>query len=142
MVTTQFEQGNYNEWYNSVIFLMPKINDLIRHDLLATLDETLLAMVGGYSDIKRDAIDMVYMLDDDAMSGITCKLSYIVDDFKVNNAPDEAVVTDQNAIKGMFEGKPYTIRELTIDKTTGKLSMTVDFFYKQLEDKKEENDKV
>ena len=85
---------------------------------------------------------MVYMLDDDAMSGITCKLSYIVDDFKVNNAPDEAVVTDQNAIKGMFEGKPYTIRELTIDKTTGKLSMTVDFFYKQLEDKKEENDKV
>ena len=28
MVTTQFEQGNYNEWYNSVIFLMPKINDL------------------------------------------------------------------------------------------------------------------
>ena len=138
MVTAQFAHGNYNEWYNSVIYIMPKINDIIRNDLLALLDETLLSMVGGYSDIVRDTIDMSYMLDDDAMSGITCDISYIIEDFKVSNAPDEAVVTDQNAIRSVFEEKPYTIRELTIDKTTGTLKMTVDFYYERLEN----NDKV
>lgn len=138
MITTQFEQGNYNQWYESVVTIMPKINDLIRHDLLTTLDNTLISMVGTYSDIAKDTINVTYILEDDSIEGVTCTFSYRIDDFKVPNAPDEAVVTDCTAIKSVFDGKPYTIKSININKTTGVLTMTVDFIYDILK----KNDKV
>lgn len=138
MVTTQFEKGNYNQWYESVLTIMPKIDNLIRHDLLATLEETLVSMLGPYSDIKKDTINVNYILDKDNIEGMTCKLSYEIDDFKVPNAPDEAVKTDCEAITSVFKDKQYTIKGIDINKTTGILSMTVDFIYDTLK----QNDKV
>ncbi len=138
MVTKQFEKGNYNQWYNSVVSLMPKIDTLIRHDLLDTLDSTLISMVGTYSEIKRDEINVNYILDDNNLEGITCTFSYDISDFKVPNATDEAVDTDCEAIRSVFNDKPYVIKELNINKTTGILSMKVDFYYDSLKN----NDQV
>lgn len=138
MITTQFEKGNYNQWYESVVTIMPKINNLIRHDLLTTLDSTITSMIGTYSDVKKDTINVTYILEDDSIEGITCTFSYDIEDFKVPNAPDEAVVTDCNAIKSVFANKPYEIKEININKTTGVLTMTVNFIY----DKLKQNDKV
>jgi len=139
MITKQFEQGNYNSWQNSVTTLMPKINDLIRHDLLSNLDKVLVSMVGEYSDIIRDSINVNYIINDKSIDGMNCEIIYNIEDFKVANVPDEAVQTDCNAIKSVFEEKPYTVKEITIDTTSGKLTISFEFLYDNLN---KENDKA
>ena len=134
-ISKQFGQGNYNTWQHSINELMPKINKMIREDLLITLDKTLTSMVGSYSDIVRKSIDVSYILNNTSIDGMTCHIVYNVDDFKVANVPDDAVKTDCNTISKQFEEKPYHIKSISIDTNNGDVDIMFEFLYEDLDDK-------
>lgn len=132
-IPKQFERGNYNNWQLTVTKIMPKINETIRKDTLPLLDKTLLSMLGEYCTVDKQSIDITYIMDDNKLSGLTCHIVYRVEDFKASNVPEEAVKTDCDAISSVFEGKEYTVKEITIDTSNGDLDITFEFLYENID---------
>jgi len=128
----QFESGNYNSWYESVTNTMPKINNVVRNDIIPSLDTVLNSMLGQYSDIIKKSINMSYIINDTSIDGMLCNILYYIEDFKVQNVPDEAVKKDTDAISYVFNDKKYKIREIKINTNSGELNIIFEFMYDEL----------
>lgn len=131
---TQFKKGNYDEWYRICTEKAPAVNRTVRHGIIPALESKLTAMVGAYSSIEKDSISMSFRSEGDALSGLVCRITYLVDDFHVANVPQDAVDEDRKAIQEALGADGYTVESVEIDTNTGMLSIEVAFGFGDSDD--------
>lgn len=126
---TQFNKGNYNEWYNLISTQLPLVDDELRDSLLPKIDDTLKSMLGNYSDWTREELNAQPYVEDDSFKGVYIEVSYLVDDFKVQSVPKEAVEEDENAIKNYLTEDHIEITTAEIDTNSGLLKLTIIYHF-------------
>lgn len=137
MKQSQFQKGNYNEWSNIVTKLLPETDTILRDMFLPKLDGALKSMLGGYADIKREELNACPFIDADSFKGVSVEITYIVEDFHVQNVPEEAVIADEDALSDYLTEKNIEIQELKIDTMTGKLKLEIAFLFPEESDRSE-----
>lgn len=126
---TQFNKGNYNEWYNLISTQLPLVDDELRDSLLPKIDDTLKSMLGNYSDWTREELNAQPYVEDDSFKGVYIEVSYLVDDFKVQSVPKEAVEEDENVIKNYLTEDHIEITTAEIDTNSGLLKLTIIYHF-------------
>ena len=140
----QFNKGNYNEWDNLVTTQLPLVDVTLREEILPKLDSVLSSMLGGYSEWSREELNARPYVDDSSFKGVYIEVAYFVEDFKVQNVPDEAVEEDEKALSDYMSGGNIEITSTEIDTNTGILKITALYHFDALKENTEEmnNDKV
>lgn len=125
MISPTFNIGNYNDWDTFVRITLPNSIDLIEQVIISQIDTALLSMLGNNARITKESINVTQQCDRDHMEGIVLDIIYIVEDFKVPDAPDKAILADTEAIKGMLISgdDSYTLNEINIDVNQGTLTL-------------------
>lgn len=125
MISPTFNTGNYNDWDTFVRFTLPNSIDLIEQVIISQIDTVLLSMLGNNAKITKESINVTQQCDRDHMEGIILDMIYIVEDFKVPDAPDKAILADTEAIKNMLISgdDSYTLNEINIDVNQGTLTL-------------------
>lgn len=125
MISPTFNKGNYNDWDTFVRITLPNSIDLIEQVIISQIDTVLLSMLGNNAKITKESINITQNCDREHLEGITLDLLYIVDDFKVPDAPEKAVMADTEAIKGMLISgdDSYTLNDINIDVNQGTLTL-------------------
>lgn len=126
MKNSQFNSGNYNEWDNLVKEILPQINKTLRYTAIPKIDEKLNAMVGYNADITKEDISIEQIVDKDGLKGIKASISYYVDEFKVPNAPQDAIDTDKEAIVNYLNCDMFEVIDIDIDTNEGMLNLTIE----------------
>lgn len=124
-----FRSGNYNEWVKLINESIPKINKSIKSELVPSIDNTLISMLGYQAIFSKDKINISQIFKDNLIIGIYCDITYFVDDFKIPNAPREAVQTDTEAIKKAVSKNNMEIKEIDIDTSTGYLHIQFEILF-------------
>ena len=134
MKSSQFNSGNYNSWDKLVKQTLPQVNDTIRNVLIPKIDATIESMLGGQDvSYTKESIDVSQNFEGNQISGIICQIVYIVDDFQVPDAPQDAVNKDVEAITEAIKDEKYEITELTISTSDGKMKLTVEIDFEDNE---------
>lgn len=135
MNQSQFQKGNYNEWDNIVTKCLPNIDTELRNTFLPKLDGALKSMLGSYTDFKREELNAYPFMDGNLFKGVYIEITYIVEDFHVQNVPDKAVSADEETLSNYLPEDKISISELKIDTGTGKLKIKAIFSFNDTEDK-------
>lgn len=127
MKNSQFNSGNYNDWDNIVKKILPQINKTLRYTAIPMIDEKLALMVGSNAEIVKESIDIEQIVDRDGIKGIKASITYYVDEFKVPNAPQEAIDTDIASITEFLNCDTFEVVDINIDTNDGMLNLTIEF---------------
>ena len=124
MIEKTFAKGNYNEWEKFIKETLPQQSELFRLKLIPAIDETLVNMLGGYSEIHKNSIDITPIFNE--YLTIKADIIYIVGDFKAPDVPTEAVKRDEDAIREFLEEQfkdVINIESVKINISTGELEI-------------------
>lgn len=124
MIDKTFAKGNYNEWEKFIKEVLPQKSELFRSDLIPAIDETLKSMLGGFSDIHKNSIDITPVFDE--YLTIKADIVYKVEDFEAPDVPVEAVEKDTASIKSFLEEQfkdIVVIDNVEISTATGELKI-------------------
>ena len=124
MIEKTFAKGNYNEWEKFIKETLPQRSELFRSKLIPAIDETLKNMLGGFSDIHKNSIDITPIFDE--YLTIKATIIYGVEDFEAPDVPVEAVEKDIAAIRSFLEEQfkdEIAIDSVEISTTTGELTV-------------------
>ena len=127
MKNSQFNSGNYNDWDNIVKKILPQINKTLRYTAIPTIDEKLALMVGSNAEIIKESIDIEQIVDRDGLKGIKALITYYVDEFKVPNAPQDAIDTDETSLREFLNCDTFEVVDINIDTNDGMLNLTIEF---------------
>lgn len=127
MKNSQFNSGNYNDWDNIVKKILPQINKTLRYTAIPMIDEKLTLMVGSNAEIIKESIDIEQIVDRDGLKGIKASITYYVDEFKVPNAPQDAIDTDETSIREFLNCDTFEVVDINIDTNDGMLNLTIEF---------------
>ena len=122
MISQFFNSGNYNNWENFILVTLPNINNLVKQEIIPQIDEVLISMLGDRSDITKESVNVTQDCSDN-LKGIFLDISYIVDDWKVIDAPIKAIESDTQTIRDFLTTDGRTLLDLSIDVTSGRLSI-------------------
>lgn len=122
---TQFNKGNYNEWDTLVTKKLPLVDKTLRETILPKLDDTLTSMLGYYSDWTKEELNARPYVEEDSFKGVYIEISYQVEDFKVQNAPRDAVEEDETSISNYMTENTVEIISTEIDTTTGNMKIVL-----------------
>lgn len=139
---TQFNKGNYNEWDDLVSTQLPLVDTTLRETILPKLEDTLASMLGYYSDWTKEELNARPYVEDDSFKGVYIEVSYLVDDFKVQSVPTEAVEEDEKAISDYMTEDNIEITSTDIDTTNGLLKITMLYHFDDFEKEETEDDEV
>lgn len=139
---TQFNKGNYNEWDDLVSTQLPLVDTTLRETILPKLEDTLASMLGYYSDWTKEELNARPYVEDDSFKGVYIEVSYLVDDFKVQSVPTEAVEEDEKAISDYMTEDNIEITSTDIDTTNGLLKITMLYHFDAFEKEETEDDEV
>jgi hypothetical protein len=128
---TQFNKGNYNEWYNLISTQLPLVDDELRDSLLPKIDDTLKSMLGNYSDWTKEELNAQPYVEDDSFKGVYIEVSYLVDDFKVQSVPKEAVEEDEKSITDYLTEDHIEVTNTEIDTNSGLLKLTIIYHFNE-----------
>ena len=131
MTQSQFQKGNYNEWSSLVYKALPDADTSLREIFLPKLDGALKSMLGSFTDIKREELNAYPYMDKESFEGVCVEITYIVKDFQVLNAPDDAVSADEKSLSDYLPENKIRIQELKIDTMTGELKLKVIFLFNE-----------
>ena len=123
-ITKTFKSGNFNtaeRWGKEVI---PSKFTEVRYTIIPKIEKVLLEMLGTTANIVKDSLNVFQIASKDGLEGFSCELSYIVDDFQVEDAPREAVNEDEQKLRDALELDTAHLKTVNIDTKTGKLSIT------------------
>lgn len=124
MIEKTFAKGNYNEWEKFIKETLPQQSELFRSKLIPAIDETLVNMLGGYSEIHKNSIDITPIFNE--YLTIKADIIYTVDDFKAPDVPTDAVKRDEDAIREFLEEQfkdIINIESIKINISTGELEI-------------------
>ena len=125
MIEKTFAKGNYNEWEKFIKETLPQQSELFRSKLIPAIDETLVNMLGGYSEIHKNSIDITPIFNE--YLTIKADIIYTVDDFKAPDVPTEAVKRDEDAIREFLEEQfkedEVSIESVEINTSSGELAI-------------------
>ena len=124
MIEKTFAKGNYNEWEKFIKETLPQRSELFRSELIPAIDETLKNMLGGFSSIHKNSIDITPVFDE--YLTIKAMIVYGVEDFEAPDVPVEAVEKDIAAIRSFLEEQfkdEIAIDSVEISTTTGELTI-------------------
>ena len=124
MIEKTFAKGNYNEWEKFIKETLPQQSELFRSKLIPAIDETLVNMLGGYSEIHKNSIDITPIFNE--YLTIKADIIYTVDDFKAPDVPTDAVKKDEDAVRSFLEEQfkdTIAIDKVSIDVNTGALTV-------------------
>lgn len=138
---SQFQKGNYNEWDTTITKTIPDIDTELRNTFLPKLDGALKSMLGGYTSFTREELNAYPFLEETKFTGVCVEITYIVDDFHVQNVPEEAVHTDEESLQNYLTEGNTIIKELKINTNTGELKITVVFSFNENQEENT-NDKI
>lgn len=133
----QFQKGNYNEWSKLVSKALPDADTALRDVFLPKLDGALKSMLGSFTDIKREELNAYPYMNKESFEGVCVEISYIVEDFHVQNVPDDAVSADEKALSDYLPENKIRIQELKIDTITGELRLKAIFLFNEETDNSE-----
>ena len=122
-ITKTFKSGNYNtaeRWGKEVI--PSKFND-IRYTIIPRIDQSLIEMLGSSADIVKESLNIFQSADKEGLHAFVCNLVYIVDDFKVEDAPKEAINEDEQKLRQALEVEGAHLKTVNIDVKEGKLNL-------------------
>ena len=140
---TQFNKGNYNEWDDLVSTQLPLVDETLRETILPKLEDTLTSMLGYYSDWTKEELNARPYVEDDSFKGVYIEVSYMVEDFKVQSVPTEAVEEDEKAISDYMTEENVEITGTDIDTTSGLLKITMLYHFDDYKDEEDiNNDEV
>lgn len=139
---TQFNKGNYNEWDDLVSTQLPLVDTTLRETILPKLEDTLASMLGYYSAWTKEELNARPYVEDDSFKGVYIEVSYLVDDFKVQSVPTEAVEEDEKAISDYMTEDNIEITSTDIDTTNGLLKITMLYHFDDFEKEETEDDEV
>lgn len=122
MISQVFNKGNYNKWDEFVYETLPNINKLIRHEIIPQIDGVLISMLGDRSNIFKESINVTQNCDK-KLSSISLDISYIIEDWKVFNAPATAIEADEKSLMDSLSNDRYQLQSLNIDTRTGELKI-------------------
>ena len=122
MTSQFFNSGNYNNWENFILLTLPNVNNLVKQEIIPQIDEVLISMLGDRSEITKESVNVTQDCSDN-LKGIFLDISYIVDDWKVVDAPIKAIEYDTQTIRDFLTTDGRTLLDLSIDVTSGRLSI-------------------
>lgn len=123
MIPSTFNFGNYNNWDKFVRETLPNSLILIEQTIIPQIDTILSSMLGNNSKIIKESINVTQNCSE-ILNGITLDILYIVEDFKVPDAPDKAVAMDTESIKNaIVDIGNFILNSIKIDTTQGYLNL-------------------
>lgn len=141
-INTQFNKGNYNEWDSLICIQLPLVDKVLRDTLLPKIEDTLTSMLGYYSSWTKEELSARPYVEEDSFKGVYIEISYIVEDFKVQSVPIEAVTEDETAISNYLCGDNIESVNTEIDTTTGLLKISALYKFTITKEEDNSNDKV
>lgn len=121
MISRVFNKGNFNEWEKFCVETLPTINYNIRHKIIPQIDDVLISMLGERSNIIKESINTKQVFDENGMKSIYLDLVYIVNDWKVIDAPQKAIDADKQALLEALNDEQIT--SLDINTSTGEFKL-------------------
>lgn len=122
MISQVFNKGNYNKWDEFVYETLPNINKLIRHEIIPQIDEVLISMLGDRSNIFKESINVTQYCDK-KLTSLYLDVIYIIEDWKVADAPASAIEADEKSLIDALSNDRYQLHSLNIDTRTGELKI-------------------
>lgn len=116
---TEFGNGNYQEWVTLSTELIPAINNKINNELVPGIQNVILSMLGSDAEFSRDEANITEQYSGRRLTGVECTFKLTIPDFRVDTAPQEAIDTDQEAIKNALSN--FGVSDVKIDVHSGEL---------------------
>lgn len=129
----QFSSGNYNSWDELVRITLPFINKKMRNEIIPSLDNVLISMLGYGSEegISKQSIDVSQIFENNSIKGVRFEVSYFVDDFLSPGAPKEAIDEDCESIKNAVTTEDIKVSEISIDVQKGILKICFETMFEE-----------
>lgn len=118
-----FLSGNFDAFSTLMSQQIPQALQNIKGVVLPGIDNFLNQMLQGYNTIEKTSVNVGLDNEKNTIKGLKLDLVYTVGDFKVNDAPQDAVDADVRTLKEnlVFEG--LTLIDLKIDINNGQLTI-------------------
>lgn len=119
-----FKSGNYNAFESLVKEVLPSKSDLIRYEILLQIENTLKSMLGNLDNVRGESLDITQICNRQGLQGFNCNIVYQVLDFKVPEAPKDAIQEDIESISNNISREDAHLKSVNIDTEQGLLSIT------------------
>ena len=121
MISQTFTSGNFNDWDHLVSTVLPAKNMILRQEIITTIDNVLLTMLGANASIQKTSIDATEICNRNSLSAVRFKLIYTVGDFNAPEAPKAAVDKDVRVITEALLRDDFKLLQVNIDINSGQL---------------------
>lgn len=118
-----FLSGNFDTFSALMSQQIPQALQNIKEVVLPGIDNFLNQMLQGYNTIEKTSVNIDLNSEKNTIKGLKLDLVYTVGDFKVNDAPQDAVDADVQTLKDNLVFDGLTLTDLKIDINNGQLTI-------------------
>ena len=118
-----FLSGNFDTFSKMMSQQIPQALQNIKEAVLPGIDNFLNQMLQGYNTIEKTSVNVDLDIEKNTLKGLKLDLVYTVGDFKVNDAPQDAVDADVQTLKDNLVFDGLNLIDLKIDINNGQLTI-------------------